>query len=625
MATSQISGVIEHVRRAVLLSDGAGMTDGELLSRFLDGRNEDAFAALVKRHGPMVWGVCRRLLPTHHDAEDAFQATFLVLVRKAATVRPREMVGNWLYGVAYMTAHRGKVAAAKGRSREKQVADLPERAVAEPDFWVELRPLLDQELNRLPDQYRAIIVLCDLEAKTRKEVARQLGCPEGTVASRLARARALLAKRLARHGLGASSGALAAVLAQNAVSASVPISMVSSTIKAASLLAAGQAAAGIISVKVAALTERVLKTMVLRKLKVGLILFLCASLIGGARLIYQSQAGPPTAPPVTASKVEAQTEASTAPRKDGKVAEDSQQPPARKQIGRILVSAELRILDGEEAKEKRPNRIILIDPESGDWTVVGDADADNPRLSPDGTTIAFGNERDKGIWTCAADGRNPRRIFDKASTPFWTPDGKHLIVTKETLHGTDWKFEAWQIDPAGSSVTELPLPASDCAIDSSPDGKWITTISNRPQSFRVNGFQIYIVRPDGKNERLLTQGGANIDPRFSPDSNKVLYTGYERGLYRAWTVEIDGGKTTEIYHQEKREVGVPVSACWAPDGKRIALVVHDWETTDDGKLVLRDPEKANYRMVIMDAQGTNRKELKLKNARIIGCSKPEWR
>jgi Tol biopolymer transport system component len=126
------------------------------------------------------------------------------------------------------------------------------------------------------------------------------------------------------------------------------------------------------------------------------------------------------------------------------------------------------------------------------------------------------------------------------------------------------------------------------------------------------------MRPDGTNERLFTHGGANIDRRFSPDSKQVLYTGYERGSYKAWTVEIQGGKRTEIYHQEKREVGTPVPACWSRDGKRIAMIAHDWERTDDGKLVLSDPEKGNYRILIMDAQGQNSKQLKLKNAHLLG-------
>jgi RNA polymerase sigma factor (sigma-70 family) len=271
MSTSRVSEVMQYLRRTAILPHGVALTDGQLLSRFVEGRDEDAFAALVRRHGPMVWGVCRRLLANHQDAEDAFQATFLVLVRKAATVLPREMVANWLYGVAHMTAQRGRATAAKARRRERQVAEMPEPAVAEPDLWDDLRPLLDQELARLPDSYRVVVVLCDLQGKTRKEAARQLGLPEGTVASRLARTRAMLAKRLARHGLAVSGGTLAAVLSQKAASAGVPRSVVYSTIKAASLVAGGQAAAtGLISAKVVALSEGVIKTMLLTKLKIAM-------------------------------------------------------------------------------------------------------------------------------------------------------------------------------------------------------------------------------------------------------------------------------------------------------------------------------------------------------------------
>src|SRR5262249_36741181 len=159
----------------------------QLLEVFVERREEAAFAALVRRHGPMVWGVCRRVLPSYHDAEDAFQATFLVLLRKAASIMPREMVGNWLYGVAHRTAVRAKVASDKQRMRERHMTAMPEPAVIEPDRW------LDEELSRLPDKYRAVIVLCDLEDKTRKQVARQLDVPEGTVASRLTTARKMLA------------------------------------------------------------------------------------------------------------------------------------------------------------------------------------------------------------------------------------------------------------------------------------------------------------------------------------------------------------------------------------------------------------------------------------------------
>src|SRR5438876_2479243 len=153
MATSQMSGVIQHLRR--VLRDGAGMTDGQLLEVYISHRDEAAIAALVHRHGPMVWGVCCRVLRNHHDAEDAFQATFLVLVRKAASIRSREMVGNWLYGVAHQTALLARRTAARRRAREVQVTEMPDIEAVQHDQWPDLRPLLDEELSRLPEIYRA--------------------------------------------------------------------------------------------------------------------------------------------------------------------------------------------------------------------------------------------------------------------------------------------------------------------------------------------------------------------------------------------------------------------------------------------------------------------------------------
>jgi RNA polymerase sigma factor (sigma-70 family) len=257
--------IIQHLRSAALLGEGADLTDAQLLERFVSCREQAALEALVCRHGPMVWGVCRRILQQHQDAEDAFQATFLVLVRKAASIVPREMVGNWLYGVARQTALKARATTAKRWTRERQRTEMPEPAVTEKDLWPGLQPLLDQELSLLPDKYRAVIVLCDLESKTRQEAARHLGCPEGTVASRLARARTMLGKRLARRGLAVSGGAFAVGLSQ--VSACVPTSVESSTIRAATLLAAGNSPVGVISGKVITLMEGVLKTMFLTKLK----------------------------------------------------------------------------------------------------------------------------------------------------------------------------------------------------------------------------------------------------------------------------------------------------------------------------------------------------------------------
>jgi RNA polymerase sigma factor (sigma-70 family) len=276
------------------------MTDGELLECFVSGRDEGAFAALVRRHAAMVWGVCRRVLSCHQDAEDAFQSTFLVLVRKAASVTPRHMVANWLYGVAHQTALNARASAARRRARERQVTQMTEPASPEQNLWHNLLPILDQELSRLPARYRSAIVLCDLEGKTRKDAAQQFGVPEGTLSGWLTRGRAMLAKRLARHGLAVTGAALATVLSPGALSAHAPVAAVSTTIQAASLWAAGQSAPGVISAQVVALTEGVLKTMLLKKLKLATVVFLmvCAAGMGAGGLIYRAGAANPTAPAV---------------------------------------------------------------------------------------------------------------------------------------------------------------------------------------------------------------------------------------------------------------------------------------------------------------------------------------
>ncbi|GEM_PF-1776022 len=295
MATSSMSGVIQQVRRTVLLRDGAGMTDGQLLECFISRRDEAAFAALVRRQGPMVWAVCRRVLASHHDAEDAFQATFLVLVRRAASVLPRDMVANWLYGVAYQTALKARSTAARRGMRERQVSPMPEPAAANPTVQRDLQLSLDQELERLPTKYRAAIVLCDLEGKTRQEAARQLGRPEGTLSGWLTRGRALLAKRLTRRGVLLSGGALTALLSQQAASACPPASVAATTILAASLATLGRAAAGCAASNTAAvLVEGVLHGMLLTKLKtVAVVVLILGILAGGAGGLAYSVLGRP--------------------------------------------------------------------------------------------------------------------------------------------------------------------------------------------------------------------------------------------------------------------------------------------------------------------------------------------
>jgi RNA polymerase sigma factor (sigma-70 family) len=289
MATG-LRQVLEHLQQA-----GGGLTDGQLLGRFVATFDQAAFAELVRRHGSMVLGVCRRVLGDYHDTEDAFQATFLVLARRASSVLKRESVSCWLHGVAYHTALRASAAIGRRRARERQVENMrhPEVMPGETKDWL---PLLDRELNLLPEKYRAAIVLCDLEGRLRREAARLLGITEGTLSSRLARGRSLLARRLAKCGVALSGSAVAALLAKEASSAQVAMALVMSTAK----VAAGQMAG---TTPAVLLMKEVMKAMLLKKLRlvVGAVMVVFA--LGAVGLSYQAgshsgaaQAAPPDKP-----------------------------------------------------------------------------------------------------------------------------------------------------------------------------------------------------------------------------------------------------------------------------------------------------------------------------------------
>jgi RNA polymerase sigma-70 factor (ECF subfamily) len=235
------------------------LTDRELMDRFLADREEVAFESLVRRHGPMVLGVCRRVLANRHDAEDAFQATFLVLVRRAAAVIPRDLVGPWLYGVAYRTALEARRMRTRRMVREGQSTPRPgRRTVSDEAADREGLERLDRELARLPDRYRVPVILCDLEGKTHREAARLLDCPEATLSTRLRRGRQLLARRM---GTALAGGVSAGVLFEGMTRAEVPAPLMIGTARMAVTVAAGSPIAAVTSGHVAVLTEGVLKTM----------------------------------------------------------------------------------------------------------------------------------------------------------------------------------------------------------------------------------------------------------------------------------------------------------------------------------------------------------------------------
>jgi RNA polymerase sigma factor (sigma-70 family) len=264
MAESTLTEFLDRLRWSLRLRGEAESPDTELLQRFLEGREETAFAALVERHGPMVLSVCRNMVQNAADADDAFQATFMVLVRRAASIRKPQLLGNWLYGVAHRVAARARAQAARRRARERSEVEMlaadPHRVNNE---W---NPVLHEELNRLPEKYRAPMVLCYLQGMTNQEAARLLAWPVGTVKGRLTRARELLRKRLTRRGVVLSSAFLTAALGTSTISAGVPAALVNSTVRAAMLVAAGPVAATGLSASVVALTQGVLRIMLLTRL-----------------------------------------------------------------------------------------------------------------------------------------------------------------------------------------------------------------------------------------------------------------------------------------------------------------------------------------------------------------------
>jgi RND family efflux transporter MFP subunit len=298
MAPGEMDGIVDHLRGIALQQAGAP-TDGQLLEAFVARRDGPSFEALVRRHGPMVLGVCRRVVGNVHDADDAFQATFLVLVRKAGAVVPRESIGNWLYGVAYRTALKARALTGRRRNLERRML-AARHSEATQDQQVELLLLLDRELERLPAKYRLPVILCDLECRTRRDAARQLGLPTGTLSGRLTTARRLLAKRLARHGLAVTGTALGAALGTQAAAA-VPNEIVFSTVKAAALFSAGWAAAAVVPGKAAALAEGVLKTMLLTKLKIASAVLASIVVIAAGVLAYGGAGPGPAQSPNAAS------------------------------------------------------------------------------------------------------------------------------------------------------------------------------------------------------------------------------------------------------------------------------------------------------------------------------------
>ena len=540
MATAQMDTVIRHLRRVVLLQEGADRTDGELLASFIDVKDEVAFEALMRRHGPMVLAVCRRVVCNLHDAEDAFQATFLVLARKASSIKPRGMVANWLHGVAFRTAMKARTMTAKRHAREKQTKDTPEPAATEQNQWHDVQALLDQELNGLPENYRLPILLCDLEGKTIKDATHQLGWPQGTLAGRLARGRKLLAKRLANRGVVLSAGSLAAIVSQNVASAGVPTSLMVSTVKAATLIAAGQSTvAGVVSAKVAALMEGVLKVMLLTKLKIATAVVLLGITLLGAGLAGLKCLAQAPGP----AKVE-QTE----PGKDKKADKPKTKawkervalPPQPDQVLGVAYSAEMVAVHSNDGGVK-----------------LWDA--------------ATGKERHSAV----------HRHNGKIGWLAFSPDGRYLYSSSQgddrltiLIMDTATGLSKDEVEAVGNDV--LMVFAGKGEVWAHGDGNFVKL---RKNLFQGN-FVVELTTLKGHQDQVRAAA-------FSMD-DKTVVTGADDKTVRLWDVETGKEKATFAGHAEP-----VVFVASGPAGKILASVSTDgvfklWDAT--AKKEIRTPK-----------------------------------
>jgi RNA polymerase sigma factor (sigma-70 family) len=351
---------------------GQDESDEQLLHAFLSRRDENAFAVLVRRHGPMVLHVCRRALGHQQDAEDAFQATFLVLARNAASLRKKTALASFLHGTAYRMAMKAKQAAARRRKHEAQTPARPSNDPADDLSWHEVRTLLDEEIDRLPEIYRSVFVLCGLENLSRAEAARRLALKERTVQSRLAEARKRLQQRLSRRGVE-----LTALLAASALT-----TQTASALPAALLT---KAIGGTVSPAVAALADGVSSILSLGKTKLAAVFLLTASVLSGAGLwAYRNPIAHAGAPPTRAAEPPA-----------AQVSDKPKTAPPKHEAAKT-VEIQGRVL-GPDGKPKAGAKLLLLS-DKGKITVLGTSATDGR------FTIAVPKETKDGHLVAQADG-----------------------------------------------------------------------------------------------------------------------------------------------------------------------------------------------------------------------------
>jgi RNA polymerase sigma factor (sigma-70 family) len=592
MANTRIGVVVRDLRRLADTDSSADATDSELLERFSRRHEEAAFDALLRRHGPMVLGLCRRLLGNPHDADDVFQATFILLARKAGAIRKYESLASWLHGVAYRLAGKLRVQNARRLARERHVATMRTPQPTVEAVWHELQELLDGTLARLPARYRAPLVLCYLEGKTHEEAARQLGCPLATLRSRVARGRELLRRRLTCRGLTLSAVPFATLLAMRPADAAVPATLLNGVCAAAVQFAAGKPTTGLISESVAALVKGGMRTVRVRLLS-ALLLSVGLAVAGAGLIARQAEAtDPPPEPPAGSAPGQAAKAVAKGPGGLDRYA-DPLPAEALVRFGTVRfrhggsVHSVAFTPDGKVlascAADSAENRVRLSDPVTGKiLRELPARDEDSLScmgLTADGKTVVAGgsswNENGERVgviyvWNLAT-GKEVRRLQGQWPEEWIeclaiSPDERTLATGSEEFFKRDKPqvIRLWDLE-AGKAVCELKGHDGPIgALVFTRDGKTvISSSSSRWKTVKDHTIRVWDVATGQELRRLEGHGASVRTLALSPDG-KTLASGSWDGTVRLW--DLAAGK--EIGRLPRHSGGV-YSLAFAPDGKQL--------------------------------------------------------
>jgi RNA polymerase sigma factor (sigma-70 family) len=542
MAKAASSPVLQLIRRVVSDPRVRGCADEELLRRFLDHQDQGAFETLLRRHGPMVLDVCRGVLPNEADVEDAFQATFLVLARKAHSIRRAASLASWLHGVAYRAACQARTASARRKEHEARVPARTAVEMADELAWREVRQVVQEELSGLSERYRTPLVLCYLQGKTQDEAAALLGLAKSTLKDRLERGRALLRARLVRHGLGPMALLVVSAWPGATVSAGVPASLVTSTVKAATPVAAGGAAASVVSAEVAALAEGGARAMWLPNLKSVTVLFLAAALLVGGVAVLSYHALPA-----------AQAKAPQAPSAKALPAQGAQPEKGKDQTlkldepvhymrwsgnGQVMASLSKRV-DKADGKDVTLFRFRVWDPKTGKLKLdLGEAE--HPRL------MTFGLSADGKVLAISYYGRI--EVGDKVEL-FDTEQGLLL------------------------QTIEVEYSRSRIWFSISPDRRSLAVCGSDIKDDRLLGtVRLFDTKTGKLMKKLVSDGAGIISVAHSPDG-KLIAAGSRKGEITVW--EAATGKVVKTLTQPGGDGGWVGALAFSPDSKQVVFGRHE--------------------------------------------------